>query len=266
MKLALGRIDPILFVALRLVGSVAVLAPLLLALRAPLLPAADERAGLFWVGQLQVTAFLVCSIIGLSLVPPGRAIVLAYTMPLWAIPLGLLIAPERLSLRQLGGALVGFAGLVLFLNPTLVDWGNRRALIGNGLLLLAAISWAAGSCLYRRRHWQSPFWAQTFWQLAAGVVGIVPVALVLTRDWSVSWSAGLLAILAYNWVVTTILGYFWWSRVLAALPAAVAGQALTLTPLGGFGLSLLIFGGDVTAAALASIALIVAGLVLTLWR
>ena len=37
---------------------------------------------------------------------------------------------------------------------------------------LAAILWALGSCLYRRFSWRSPFWVQTFWQLA---VSIVPV-------------------------------------------------------------------------------------------
>jgi hypothetical protein len=79
--LALDHTEPMVFVSLRMAGSIAILAPILAALSCPLLPVRRERLALFWVGQLQVTGFLVFSIIGLAIVPPGRAIVLAYTMP-----------------------------------------------------------------------------------------------------------------------------------------------------------------------------------------
>src|SRR5262249_37389891 len=141
MKLALGQVPPLVFVLLRLIGSLLLIAPALAATRQPLLPIPGERLSLFWVGQLQVAGFLICSIIGLAIVPAGRAIVLAYTMPLWAIPVGLFLWPEALGRSQLTGAAIGFAGLVLFMNPGLVDWGNGRILAGNALLLLAAVAW-----------------------------------------------------------------------------------------------------------------------------
>jgi drug/metabolite transporter (DMT)-like permease len=50
------------------------------------------------------------------------------------------------------------------------------------------------------------------------------------------------------------------------MPAAMAGQVLTLTPIGGFVLSTLIFGGVVTADVALSIALIVGGILVTLRR
>jgi drug/metabolite transporter (DMT)-like permease len=80
----------------------------------------------------------------------------------------------------------------------------------------------------------------------------------------VHWSPALVAILAYNWIVTTALGYFLWNKILAVLSAAVAGQVMALTPIGGFLLSAAIFGGEVTIDVLASIVLIVAGIALTL--
>lgn len=264
MKLALGEVRPLLFVLLRLGGSLALIAPGIVVHGGPLLPARGERLGLMWVGQLQVAAFLVCSIIGLAIVPPGRAIVLAFTMPLWAIPIGLWLWPEPIGRFQLAGAAVGFAGLILFMNPGLIDWGSRRALAGNGLLLLAAISWALGSCLYRRRAWASPFWVQTFWQLAVSTITVAAIALPEAARTPIRWSPELLAILAYNCIVTTALGYFLWSKVLTMMPAAVAGQVLALTPIGGFVLSTLIFGGTITTGIIVSIALIVIGIILTL--
>lgn len=265
MKLALADAPPLAFVLLRLAGSLVLIAAALAARRAPLLPQRGERLGLFWVGQLQVAGFLICSVVGLAIVPPGRAIVLAYTMPLWAIPIGLWLWPEPLARMQLAGAALGFAGLVLFINPRLVDWSDPRILAGNGLLLLAALAWALGSCLYRRRLWRSSVWAQTFWQLAVSIVVVaVAAAIPGAVERPIRWSFGLLAILAYNWVVTTALGYFLWSKVLTMIPTAVAGQVLALTPIGGFLLSTMMFGGAVGGEVLASIALIVGGIALTL--
>jgi drug/metabolite transporter (DMT)-like permease len=264
MKLALADAPPLLFVLLRMLGTLGLLAPALFAMREPLLPRRGERLGLCVVGLFQVAGFLICGILGLALVPPGRAIVLAYTMPLWAIPIGLWLGQERLGRFQIIGVAFGFGGLVLFMNPGLVDWTGARALLGNALLLLAAICWAAGSCLYRLRAWRSPFWAQTFWQLAISTVVIAVVAVPAAAEEPVRWSIGLVLILAYNWIVTTALGYFLWNKVLAVLPAAVAGQVTALTPVFGFLLATAIFGGAVTVDVVAAVALIVAGIILTL--
>jgi drug/metabolite transporter (DMT)-like permease len=266
MPLALAHSAPMVFVSLRMAGSVAILAPLLAAMRRPLLPAAGERLALFWVGLFQVAGFLVFSIIGLAIVAPGRAIVLAYTMPLWAIPLGLVWSREVPSPGKLVGAAIGFAGLIVFMNPALVDWADPAEVAGNLLLLLAAISWAVGSCLYGRRPWRSSFCTQTLWQLAVGAVTIVVPAAFLAPDWSVEWSPSFVAILAYNWIVTTVLGYFLWNKVLAVMSPAVAGQVLTLTPISGFLISTLIFGGAITLDIMSGILLIAIGLVLTLRR
>jgi drug/metabolite transporter (DMT)-like permease len=266
MRLALAHTEPMVFVSLRMAGSVAILAPILAALRRPVLPVPGERLALFWVGLFQVTGFLVFSIIGLAIVAPGRAIVLAYTMPLWAIPLGLGMSREMPAPSKLAGAAIGFAGLIVFMDPALVDWTDPREVAGNLLLLLAAISWALGSCLYGRRPWRSGFWAQTFWQLAVGAVTIVVPAVLLVPNWSVEWTPGFSAILAYNWTITTALGYFLWNKVLAVMSPAVAGQVLTLTPICGFLLSTLIFGGAITVDIVAGILLIAAGIVLTLRR
>lgn len=264
MKLALSDAPPLAFVLLRLMGTLALMTPILRAFRAPLVPLPGERLGLFWVGQFQVTGFLLFAIAGLAIEAPGRAIVLAYTFSLWAIPIGVMLGVERLTRPHLIGATIGFAGLVLFMNPGLVDWNNARTLLGNAFLVLAAIAWALGSCLYRKRSWRTGFWTQTFWQIVVSAPVVLAFALPQATDEPVRWSIGLIAILAYNCVVTTALGYFLWAKVLAEMPAATAGQVLALTPVGGFLLSIAIFGGDVTLDVVAAVALIVAGIILTL--
>src|SRR5262249_10512297 len=161
--------------------------------RQPLFPLPGERRTLCWVGHLQVSGFLICSIIGLSILPAGRAIVLSYTMPLWAVPIGLFLWPEPMGRGQLIGAIIGFAGLVPCITPSLADWSSPRILGGNAMLLLAAVLWAVGSCLYRRVAWRTPFWSQIFWQLA---VSVVPVGALVALRWEtgpVLWSPRLIA-------------------------------------------------------------------------
>src|SRR5437762_10038312 len=57
MRLAIADAPPLVFVLLRLIGTVLLMAPALHAMRVPLLPIPGERLGLFWVGQFQVTGF-----------------------------------------------------------------------------------------------------------------------------------------------------------------------------------------------------------------
>jgi drug/metabolite transporter (DMT)-like permease len=266
MKLALADAPPVIFVLLRLAGTLGVLLPVILAMRVPLLPQRGERLGLFWVGQLQIGGFLIASVIGLSIVPAGRAIVLAYTMPLWVIPVELWLEPERIGRFQLLGATIGFAGLLLFMNPGLVDWSSSPVLAANAMLVVSAICWGLGSVLYRRRAWRSNFWAQTFWQMAVSAVAaaLLTAFLPAGAQGPVHWSPALIAALAYNWLITMPIGYYLWNKVLAVMSAGVAGQVMALTPVGGFLLSAAIFGGAITPDIVVSICLIVLGIIVTL--
>jgi drug/metabolite transporter (DMT)-like permease len=233
-------------------------------LRRKLLPERGERLPLAVIGLLQVAGMLGFSAVGLQFITAGRGIVLGYTFQLWAIPLGIWLGGERFGRRKLLASMVGLGGLLLFFNPRLVDWSDGRALLGNGLVLVAAACWAAGACLFRRQVWRSDTWVQTGWQMLASVPPLALLAVLADFDAPMRWSWGLTAIFAFNWVVPTALGYWWWGRVLAAMPAATAGQILMLTPVFGYLLSAAIEGAPLTPDVAASIALIVAGLVLAL--
>jgi drug/metabolite transporter (DMT)-like permease len=132
------------------------------------------------------------------------------------------------------------------------------------MLLLAAVCWAAGSVLYRRRPWRSNFWTQTFWQVVVSAVALAAIAIPVTWGEPIRWTPTLILVLAYNWAISIALGYFLWNKVLSVMPAGVAGQVMALSPVGGFLLSVAIFGGGITADVVLSIALIVGGIALTL--
>lgn len=178
------------------------------------MPPRGERLGLVWVGQLQVAGFLICSIIGLAIVPAGRAVARLYDAALGDPDRAVLVARAARP-QPARRAAVSFAGLILFMNPGLVSWRNGQVLAGNTLLLLAAFAWALGSCLYRRRLWRSSFWVQTLWQLAVSIIpvgGIVLIGAIVPAGpvggGPVHWSPALIAILADNCIVTTAVGLF----------------------------------------------------------
>jgi len=263
LKLAIADSPPLTFTVARLLGSAAFIAVLLLARRQPLLPERRERAALAWSGFLRIGALLGANMIGLQFMHPGRAAVLTFTMPLWAIPLSAWLLRERPHPLKVIGGLVGLVGLAIFFDPTLVDWSSRDILIGNGAILFGAICWALGAVLYRRRRWRTGFWTQTFWQISMGGVPLLPLALLFETGIAIHFTSTLVIALAFTALLGTGLSYWCWSKVLTALPASTAGQFTMFVPVLAYCFSVIFFGEIITGQVLMGVGLIFAGILLT---
>ena len=162
------------------------------------------------------------------------------------------------------GALVGFGGILLFLNPWLVNWHNPRVLVGNAFALGGGINWAIGACFYRRYTWRSPYWTQIFWQILWSAVAMTSAVFVFHQPTATRWTMALVGVLSYNWFLGTALCYWWWSQALTLLPASRAGQIVSLVPVVAVLMSTLWAGEPVGAMALISIGLIAFGIWLTM--
>ncbi len=57
-------------------------------------------------------------------------------------PAAWLLLREPVPRERLAGIVLGLAGIAVMFNPSAFDWSNGNALIGSGLLLLAALCWA----------------------------------------------------------------------------------------------------------------------------
>ena len=179
MKLVVADIPAVAFTAIRVIGAAAVVFAFIVATRRPLFPVSEERWPLAGIGLLQIAALLSLGILALRHVAAGRAVVLTYTMQIWAIPLERWLVGQRTSGAKLIGAAVSLVGLVLYMEPGMIDWTDPGTLLGNALLLAGAIVWALGACLYRRRVWRSDVWTQTAWQL---LVSIPPLSVAAALD------------------------------------------------------------------------------------
>ena len=243
VKIALRDIGPFTFNAIRYGLAVILMATAFASLgRLPqLLPQPSERPGLAVVGFLQVAVITTCTALALQWLEASRVVLIAYSMPIWTMPLSALILKERVTLITFAGAALGFGGLVLLTNPFAMPW-TADSIPGLILALVAVNGWALGAVLYRQRSWQSTYWQQTFWQLAVTAVILVPVMMLLEYGSEIRFTAPMLVIAIYNSIFPTVLGYWCWAQALTRVPATTASQVLLMSPLFGMVLSHFVLG------------------------
>lgn len=232
-KLLLQYMTPLWAVAARSVVGAAALLALGLALRRVAWPVRADIPVILSVGLLHMGAFAALVSLGLQYVPAGRSVVLAYTTPLWVIPAARVFLGEPIGRgRQLGLAL-GLLGLAVIFNPLAFDWGNREAVFGNGLVLLAALCWAANIVYVRAHRWVTPPFELAFWQalLASGV--LAAVAWTAEGAPRVVWHADLAWLLGYGGVFGIAVAYWAAVNVNRSLPAGVTAIGLLGVPVVG---------------------------------
>lgn len=259
-KLLLLHMTPLWAVAARsMVGTGALLA-LGLALRRVAWPVKADIPVILSVGLLHMGAFAALVSLGLQYVPAGRSVVLAYTTPLWVIPAAWLCLGEPIGRGRQAGLALGLAGLILIFNPLAFDWTDRDALAGNGMVLLAALCWAANIVYVRAHRWVTPPFELACWQalLATGVLSVA--ALLAEGAPVVAWSADLAWLLGYGGVFGIAIAYWAAVNVNRSLPAGVTSIGLLGVPVFGLLCSAVILREPLSASLLAGMALIVAGI------
>lgn len=265
VKIAVRDIGPWMFNALRYSAAAALLAVGLSATLGwrSMVPAPGERAMLALIGLLQAAVTTGATAIALQWVEASRVVLIVYSMPVWTLPLSLVLLGERPTAMAVIGALLGFGGIALLTNPLAMAW-TAETLPGVVLALVGVLGWALGAVLYRKRVWATGFWPQTFWQIAVTAVAFIPLAIALEHDHAIRWTPPMIAVLVYNMILPTAFGFWCWSMALARMSATAAGQILLLSPLFGMVQSHLVLGEPLGAWVWASALAIVAGAWLTL--
>jgi drug/metabolite transporter (DMT)-like permease len=215
------------------------------------------------VSFFNITGWHLFSAFGLVYMPAGRASIVAFTMPLWAALLAVPILQERLSWSTIAGLGVGMIGMAVLVVP---DWqAIAAAPLGIVFMLLAALSWAAGTVLLKRFRWSMPTSVLAGWQLLLGGLPVIVGAVVLDRGFDplavsgTAWAATLYAAL-----IPMIYCHWAWFRVVGIYPAAVAAIGTLAIPVLGVLSSSLALGEPVGLDIVLSLVLVIAGLVLVL--
>lgn len=185
------------------------------------------------ISLLHMVAYTTLVALGLKFVPLGRSIVLGYTTPLWVAPGAWLFLQEKPSPRQLAGIALGLIGLATMFNPWAFDWNNANALLGNGVILLAAFCWAANILYVRAHKWVSTPFQLVFWQALMSCCVLSILAFFLDGVPRIAWTAGLVGAFLFAGLCGTALSYWAMAMVNRSLPAITTSLGLLATPVAG---------------------------------
>jgi len=261
-KLIVHDVPPIWATAIRCMIAAATLAPMLWAQGVFIVPKRGDLPVVFCTSILHLTAFSALIAAGLQFVPAGRAIVLGYTTPLWvAIGAAMFLSEDITRWRALGIAF-GLSGLAVIFNPQTLDWSDRNALFGSGLILLAAFCWA-GNIVYVRAHkWISTPFQLVFWQVLLAAVLLSVTALIVEGVPRIAWSWRLLSLLLFSGIICTAFADWAMSMVNRSLPAVTTSLWLLATPLLGIFSATLILKEPLEPSLFVAMTLIIGGIAL----
>lgn len=237
-RMVAGLVPPITLNFLRWAIAFVLLLPFaawLLRADSPLWPRLRRYAvlGLLGIGTynaLQYMAVKTSTALNVTLV--------GSSMPVFMLALGALFFGQRIAARQLAGAVLSIAGvLVVLSHGELEHLAQVRFVAGDLYMLLATAAWALYSWLLTRPgdppeirgNWAGFLMAQL-------VPGVVWSALFAGGEWafapqSIQWGWPLAAALAYVAIGPAIVAYRCWGAGVHRVGPNIAGFFSNLTPL-----------------------------------
>ncbi|EHR70321.1 DMT(drug/metabolite transporter) superfamily permease [Burkholderiales bacterium JOSHI_001] len=232
MKFTLREITPLWFRAITMLGGALVL---LAFYRWRGLPMGLPRAQAGTVAMLalpNIVGWHFASITGLSLLASGRAATLAFTMPIWTVLLGALLAHDRLTRRAVASALAGAAAVGLLAVNELTHLAGRP--VGIVWMQVAAVSWALGTLAMRRTRTPLPTEAVTVWMMLMGAAvfwALAPVFEPLPQP--ARFSTGMWWAMAYGVLLNFGVAQVLWFGLARNLPPAASAFSIMAVPLVG---------------------------------
>ena len=200
MKIVLLDITPLWLGVIRMGMTSAVLFAVLALSGRLRTPNRQDVPVLISVGVFMFGVYTILTMIGLSHAQAGRAAILTFVTPLWVTPLAIVILGERLSRLKAAGLVFAVGGLGVLFNPLGFDWSRTDVVIGNGLLLLASMSWATTIIHLRTHRWRLSPLELGPWQLLVATAVIAPAAL-----WWFRW--GAMATIVTGLILAWMNGY-----------------------------------------------------------
>jgi drug/metabolite transporter (DMT)-like permease len=241
MKVAISEVAPFTFRTFCLAAGSGVLFAVLRATGQPLAIARSQWGRVALIAFFTITCWNVLVVFGLRLIPSGRAAILAYTMPAWAIPLSVWFLGERMNARKLTGLALGMAGMALLLVQEFTSLTG--APLGALLVLGAACTWAIGTLLQKRFPVHAPVAPLTAWLMLVGGVPIY-VGALLFDDFSRLQEVSLWPALAvaYNVLLSFAWAHWAWIKLATSVSVTTFSLSMLMTPVVGVFSGMLFLG------------------------
>jgi drug/metabolite transporter (DMT)-like permease len=274
-RIAINSIGPLWLNALRWGLALLILLPLGWRVLAttPARAALRERWAYVGVlGLIGVGAYNGLQYVALRTSTPVNVTLIASSLPLWSMLVGMIGYRVHPTRHQLLGAALSLGGVL-----TVLSRGDALALLriqlveGDLLMVLGIVGWAVYSWMLARppanmRGTERPDWNWAEFLLAQCLFGVVigfgaaglgeAIAPSMTPD----WNAGLIATIVFIAVGPSVIAYRSWGLAVAEAGPAIAAIFYNLTPLIAAVLSVLVIGEWPQAYHGLAFLLIVAGI------
>ena len=189
-----------------------------------------ERRKILIAGFFNVAVFNVCSAYAQVYGTTSRAIVIAYSMPIWSALLAHLVLKEKLNAVNLGALALCAIGLVILISPL-----ARTGIPFGALLALGcAWTWAAGTIYLKWAQIRAATLAVAAWQLLFGWMMLAAGTLIFEGLPHLAvLPPHIVAWIGYNGLIGMGLAYFLWFVVVGRLPTTTASLGSLLVPVVG---------------------------------
>jgi drug/metabolite transporter (DMT)-like permease len=257
-------IAPLWLATFRMIGAALVIAVVLSVQGRLSVPTRGDRSIWLSIGLARLALVTALVFVALRFVPPGRSSILAYTGALWTAPLAAIFLHERLTSLRLMGLALGTVGLFTLLEPWSLDWGDTQFLIGTAMLLVAAIGNASTTVHIRGHRWIGSPIELMPWQLGLAAIPIAALAVALEGAPDVTWTAGTIAIVAYQVLLGSAFGLWGLLTIGRSLPAITANLSVMAVPVVGLATSVVFVDEPLTVWVVVGLILVLGGVALGL--
>jgi drug/metabolite transporter (DMT)-like permease len=220
----------------------------------------QDRRLLFAMGIVGVVLFAPTLYLGLRFTTAVNATLINGFGPLITGLLAALLIQESMSRRQVTGALVGLAGvLVLISGGSLAFWSELGSSVGDLIMVGAVTLWGLYSVLSRRAMYGRSALSATAFSAFLGLPLLVLGAVWELQAFPVTPSPELALAVLYIGLFPTGIGFLAWNAGVRRLGASGAMVFYNTLPLYGTLLGILLLGETVGLSHLVGGALIVGG-------
>jgi len=262
MRAGVQYLPPLWFAVARVFIGAIVLFALLAATGRLKLPARQDWPAVLSVGVCMMGLYVSLVHYAVQFVPAGRGALLGYSTPLWVTPVAVLALGEKMTpLRGLGLAL-GIGGLGVLFNPAGFDWSDPDVLLGNGMCILAAMSWSVAILQMRGHRWRLTPLQLGPWQLLVATAVALPFAVWLEPGGTLRLGPELFALVGYGGVIGTALAMWAVASTVRYLGAVTASVGLLGGPVVSITVSVLFLGEALTLTLVGGLVLILGGIAL----
>jgi len=208
-----------------------------------------------------VAAWMTLMGLALLWLPASEAVLIAYTLPIWASLLAWPVLGERPNLLRVISLVMAFAGLAAIMG------GNGFAaslekLPGMLMALGGSIGFAIGTVLTKKYPLHLPPFSAAAWQVGLGSLPVALIGLGFEHADPAKLSSVGWILIFYCTVVQFCVGYVCWFAALARLPASVAAIGTMAVPVIGVVVSALTLHEPLGIGQIAALVFTLSGVVL----